>query len=137
MDNVDPGLDIKLIPDTSPQVPPPVLPQDSKLKELLKNLAARLDTLNATVLDGNTKAEAQRADVKKLAALIMEDTTIGFDDFKRKIVTQNIPNQIESKGLGLIGMINLFIPDICGDVSDLLGLKREADKEHGEKKTTI
>ena len=129
-----PGLDIQTTPTSTPQVPPPALPQDSKLKELLSNLTSRLDTLNASVLEGNTKADSQKADIKKLADLIMADTTIGFEDFKKKIVSENIPNQIQSKGAGLAGLINLFIPDICGDLSSLLGLKREADKEHGDKK---
>ena len=128
-----PGLDISTVPATTPQVAPPALPQDSKLKELLSNLTGRMDTLNASVLEGNTKADAQKADIKKLADLIMADTTIGFEDFKKKIVSENIPNQIQSKGTGLGALISLFIPDICGDLSELLGLKREADRENGPK----
>lgn len=132
-----PGLDIKLVPDGPPADPPPAVPQDGKLKELAANLAKRLDTLNASILDGNVKAEAQRADVKKLANLIMEDTAIGFDDFKKKIVKENLPNELETKGMGFLDMISLFVPDICGDISELLGLKREADKEHGPKTPTV
>lgn len=128
-----PDLEIKLVPDSAPTIPPSPVPEDSKLKELAANLAKRLDTLNASILDGNVKAEAQRADVKKLANLIMEDTSIGFDDFKKKIIATNLPNKLETKGMGFFDMISLFIPDICGDLSELLGFKREADKEHGTK----
>jgi len=129
-----PGVDIQVTPAGPPQIPPPVLPTDSKLKELLAELSKRLDTLNATVLDGNTKADAQKSDIKKLADLIMEDTTIGFDAFKKKVVDQNIPAQIQSRGAGLRDLINIFVPDICGDVAELLNLKKKAD-DNGEKKT--
>ena len=135
MDTETPGVSISTTPAAAPQVPPASYPQDSKLKELLSDLTRRLDTLNASVLEGNTKADSQKADIKKLADLIMEDTAIGFEDFKKKIVSQNIPAQIESKGLGLTGLINLFVPNICGDISELLGLKRDAEKQHGDKKT--
>lgn len=130
-----PELEIALTPAALPQLPPTALPQDSKLKELLADLTRRLETLNASVLEGNTKADAQKADIKKLAALIMEDTAIGFDAFKKKIVDQNIPAQLESRGSGLAAFINLFVPNICGDISELLGLKRDAEEKHGKPET--